>query len=168
MDEVGRGLWRSSSPKDLDLGTVAQLFELFFCLLFVYFAQAFPSCLSREPVEVASIGWDQQAVKLLCRKWPWASGWTWANNVPLKQRTSTTFWAVLGRVLPAGWGRCSFPSSWPWWSAWVWFWASSSRGTCVYWGKTNGVPQRWLKAWSMYCTRRELQRRWSWSLLNGA
>lgn len=36
--------------------------------------------------------------------------WTWASNVFLQQRKITASWAVLGRALPAVWGRWSFPS----------------------------------------------------------
>jgi len=43
------------------------------------------------------------------QEWAWGSWWTqrwtWANNVPLRQRRLMVSWAALDRVLPAGQGR---------------------------------------------------------------
>ena len=40
---------------------------------------------------------------------------TWASSVPLWQRSPEASWAALGRALPVGHGRWSFPSVQTWW-----------------------------------------------------
>jgi len=53
--------------------------------------------------------------------------WPWARNAPLWQRRPTASWAVLGRALPAGRGRDSFPLLSPGWTHrkyWVRLWVS--------------------------------------------
>lgn len=44
----------------------------------------------------------------------WTPRWTGANNVPL-QKSLMVPWAILGWVLPAGWGRWPFLATQHWW-----------------------------------------------------
>lgn len=74
----------------------------------------------------------------------------WANNVPLLLRK----WLMLsgaasGGVLPAGWGKWSFPSTQHWWGH-TWSAVSSpglhsTRKTWSYWGESDEWPQRWWR-----------------------
>ena len=71
----------------------------------------------------------------------WTASWLWASNVPLWQRRPTASWAALGRALPVGQGRWSFPSTQHWWDP-IWSAGPSSglpstRKIWTYWSKVR-------------------------------
>lgn len=99
-----------------------------------------------------STGWRPTSWKAALQEEPWGCwwmpSWTRASNVPLQQRRPTAPWAVLGEVLPAGWGRWSCPSTQLYWDA---------SGCCVQlwapqympdWIESCKGPQRWPRDWS--------------------
>lgn len=57
--------------------------------------------------------WKADWQKRTCRSW-WKSSWIGARKVPLPQRLMIS-WAASDKLLPAGWGRWSFPSPQHWW-----------------------------------------------------
>lgn len=59
----------------------------------------------------------------------------WANGVTLLWRKLMVFWTALGKVLSAGWGKWSFPSTQPSLEDCVQFWTpqASTRETQRYW-----------------------------------
>jgi len=64
----------------------------------------------------------------------------WATNVPLPQRILMISWAVLGKILPAGWGMGSFPSAQCWWGH-PW-----GAGTSVGLPRTRGMWTDWRES----------------------
>lgn len=109
---------------------------------------------SNKLMHVYKLGADQLYRKGSGKSW-WTS-WTWMSNVPSWQRIPVAPWAALGRALPAGQERWSFPPALAWdnWSA-----ASSSgfshkRRGWTYWSESNEGSQRWTRNWSIWHTRR--------------
>jgi len=65
------------------------------------------------------------------------------SNVPSLQRRLIVSCFALGKVLPAGWGRLSFPSSQHWWGH---SWSAlccAGRGARTYWRYSYKGPLRW-------------------------
>lgn len=109
---------------------------------------------SNKLMHMYKLGADQLYRKGSGKSW-WTS-WTWMSNVPSWQRIPVAPWAALGRALPAGQERWSFPPALAWdnWSA-----ASSSgfshkRRGWTYWSESNEGSQRWTRNWSIWHTRR--------------
>jgi len=77
----------------------------------------------------------------------------WTSNVSSQQRRLVPPWVALGKVLPEGWGRGSFPSAQHWWGH-TWSTLSSSglpstREPWTYWRQSSEGQWRWLRDWNI-------------------
>ena len=88
--------------------------------------------------------WKKKASK----SW-WTPSWPWACNMPWCQRRIMISWAALGKVLPAGQGRGSFPSTQHWWGHTCSAVSSSGLPSISevqsYWRESNKGPRRWRR-----------------------
>lgn len=120
-------------------------------------------CIWGEVTSATSTSWGPNNWKatLQGRNWGfWATSWPWANNAPSQQKRPTASWATLGRPLPAGQGKWSFPFTQYWWGhIWSAVFSSGLPGTrkmCSYWAEFSTGPQWWLRD----CSNFHMSRGW--------